>query len=364
MKIAIISCFFSPRIGGIEKYTEQLATHLSKTEEITILTSEEKAKPNKNYNLIKLPNRKLSKYILPKIIPTFKTLKAINPDIIHLNGPLPYATLTALIAKPLKIPTILTYHGNPNPKAKSLKLIIWLEKQLYRFLFNQIIVTSQKYKSKVAKFYPKKKISVIHLGIEEHFFKPLNKENCRKELSLHPNKPYILFVGKLDENHYYKGLNTLLKAAAKLPKIKFLIIGSGNQIKQFKTSNHQANINLLGKIPDNQMPKYFTACDITTLPSNSSSEGFGIVLLESAACTTPIITTSVVGSSDFISKNNLGLIIPPNSPIELSKAIKNLLQNKKLHQKLSENCKKTTKQMNWQTASDKTLKVYKSIQKS
>jgi glycosyltransferase involved in cell wall biosynthesis len=48
---------------------------------------------------------------------------------------------------------------------------------------------------------------------------------------------------------------------------------------------------------------------IFVLPSYTSSETFGIVLLESLACKTPVITTDIVGIASDIKKNNCGIVI-------------------------------------------------------
>ncbi len=371
-RIALISCFYAPRIGGIEKYTERLAENIPHTQ---VFTSEKNAPSNTTF----LPFFKIGKFKIPKIRQTYQTLKKFAPDIIHVNGPLPHATITGIIARYLRIPTILTYHGDPTPSNPLIKIAAKIDQQLYRFIFDQIIVTSPKYKTRVSKFFPKNKISITYLGIDKEFFKKRQKSghhrqnqsrsprhngapshNSRPRSASQHTKHKVLFVAKLDENHYYKGIKTFLAAAKISPEIEFIVIGDGPNRSKLE-SQAPSNVIFLGAVDTPTLADHFSAADIFVLPSESQSEGFGIVLLESAACGTPVITTSVVGSSQFITKHNFGILIPPKSPTKLSQAIKKLLKNPLKYKKLQENCKKISSQLTWEKTAQETQIIYEKL---
>lgn len=357
-RIALISCFYAPRIGGIEKYTERLAENIPQAQ---VFTSEKKAPSNTTF----IPFFKIGKFKIPKIRQTYQTLKKFAPDIIHINGPLPHATITGIIARYLRIPTILTYHGDPTPSNPLIKIAAKIDQQLYRFIFNQIIVTSPKYKTRVSKFFPKNKISITYLGIDKEFFKKRQKSGPHHNSNPSHNgathtKHKVLFVAKLDENHYYKGIKTFLAAAKISPEIEFIVIGDGPNRSTLE-SQAPSNVVFLGAVDTPTLADHFSAADIFVLPSESQSEGFGIVLLESAACGTPVITTNVVGSSQFITKHNFGILIPPKSPTKLSQEIKKLLKNPLKYKKLQENCKKISSQLTWEKTAQETQKIYEKL---
>lgn len=62
-----------------------------------------------------------------------------------------------------------------------------------------------------------------------------------------------------------------------------------------------------------------------------------IKLYESLAHSTPVIVTDLSYMSNIVSKNNLGLVVPYESPVELAKAVRLLYENKALRDHFSEN---------------------------
>jgi glycosyltransferase involved in cell wall biosynthesis len=57
-------------------------------------------------------------------------------------------------------------------------------------------------------------------------------------------------------------------------------------------------------------------------------EAFGVVLLESLSCKTPVIATAVGGVPEVVRDHENGILVPPNNPLKLAEAIQYLLDNK------------------------------------
>ncbi len=67
-----------------------------------------------------------------------------------------------------------------------------------------------------------------------------------------------------------------------------------------------------GFVPDERLPDYYRLADVTVLPSINSGEAFGLVLLESLACATPVIASSLPGVRTVVA-DGLNLRRPLNS---------------------------------------------------
>jgi glycosyltransferase involved in cell wall biosynthesis len=58
-------------------------------------------------------------------------------------------------------------------------------------------------------------------------------------------------------------------------------------------------VQFLGYVPDAQLPVAYQAADLTVVPSQSI-EGFGLILLESLACGTPVLSTPIGGMPEVL----------------------------------------------------------------
>jgi glycosyltransferase involved in cell wall biosynthesis len=74
--------------------------------------------------------------------------------------------------------------------------------------------------------------------------------------------------------------------------------------------------------------------DIVVLPSKE--EGFGLVLIEAMAAGKPVIGTLCGGIPEIIVDGETGLLVPPESPHELAKAISTLLKNPDLARRMGQ----------------------------
>ncbi len=353
MKILMLHPYsFRDYKGGVERYCHNLVAGLSSVEqvEISYITG----------NHFQVFGQPLP---TPGIIKTIKNSKA---DIVHLHGPHPFATISALFAKILVKKTVLTYHAPLTPDGFFKKIIVFLDKMLLRFVFNALIVTAAATKEVVGSFFPGERIRIIPLFVEEHFFEyDRDKETCRKELSLSQEEKYVLFVGKLDHHHHYKGVDVLLEAARFLSsKEKIIIIGDGEAREGYEEKTVRTGVedrvSFKGQVSEEELLKYYRASDVFVLPSTSMSEGFGFVLIEAVAAGLPVVVSRAAGSAKSIKESKAGLVLPDNSPRVLAGTIRKLLREG-INQKFSERGGDFSRKFRLENNIPKVLWVYKSV---
>jgi len=150
----------------------------------------------------------------------------------------------------------------------------------------------------------------------------------------------ILTVGRLSEE---KGQDLAIHVLAKLIKegypIKWYCVGEGNARKKYegliKEYHLQDHFILLGRDP-NPYP-YIDQCDIYVQPSRH--EGYCITLMEARLLKKPIVTTNFSGAHEQITNGENGIIVDINEQ-EIYEALVELINNKKLRAKFSENLAK------------------------
>ena len=156
------------------------------------------------------------------------------------------------------------------------------------------------------------------------------------------NQRMILFAGRL---HYSKGISYLLEAFDKLRKeyhLKLVIIGDGEEKENILEFCDQrgltGNVILKGSVKNEQMPGYFRAACITVTPSITTKrweEQVGMTNIQSLACGVPVVSTYSGAIPEFIKDKEVGLLVKEKDADQLYKAIKELLENKKLYNQMS-----------------------------
>jgi glycosyltransferase involved in cell wall biosynthesis len=352
MKVLIINpYFFSEYKGGVERFCQNLYQGLAANRacRASLITGH-------FFNFFGYPIPDLD--ILKKI-------KIMKPDLLHLQGPGPYASILGLWGKILGIETILTYYAPPNPKNIFKKILVFLDQRLLKYIFDYLTVISEDNNKRLQKFFPAEKITLLSLFLEDRFFEyPKTKKECREELLL-VGKKIVLFVGRMDRQHYYKGVDILIRTANDLPDVKFILIGDGEKRKDFqalaKNMGLQERLQFVGAVGEANLIKYYRAADLLVLPSISSSEGFGYVILEAMALGLPVVTTTVTGSAEIIKRKEAGFLVAPNDPVVLKEAIKELLGDIHLYQRLQESGKNFAEDFRAQANVGKILDVYRKV---
>jgi glycosyltransferase involved in cell wall biosynthesis len=121
----------------------------------------------------------------------------------------------------------------------------------------------------------------------------------------------FLYVGRLSK---VKNLIFLINVFNMLPNHKLTIIGTGPDEDNLKSISEN-NINFLGSINNNELPKYFSNNNFLILPSYS--EPWGLVVEEAFYNGLPVIISDKCGSVDLVKNNVNGYIFDPTSDQDL-----------------------------------------------
>lgn len=146
--------------------------------------------------------------------------------------------------------------------------------------------------------------------------------------------PLLLGLGRL---HEAKAFDTLIRATAAIAEAHLWIAGEGPQRaeleKLIEDLDMGARVKLLGWRSDRAA--LFQAADICVF--SSRYEPFGTVFVQAWAQKTPLVTTTADGPRQFVKDGEDGLIVEVDDVDAMAEAIKQLINNKELADKLVEN---------------------------
>jgi glycosyltransferase involved in cell wall biosynthesis len=184
--------------------------------------------------------------------------------------------------------------------------------------------------------YPLAKVQVLPLGIDTDRFQPTRTRWLRAHLGLEDDAPILLYVGRLERR---KGVEVMVEAFAKLrerhPKATLLLAGFStdtgpghSSLLEYLKSRAGAlgaldRIRFLGHVPYEELPHYYSGCDLFLAPS--LYEPFGMVYLEAMACGKTAVGCDAGGVPEIITHGQTGILVPPGDAVALASSLDHLL---------------------------------------
>ncbi len=332
--------WFPQTPGGLERYVYELTQQLAANQDNIHLCGID-LPDTQLYENINFTNLALSNYPiwqrLHSVRSNFKQINTSHLDAINLHFAL--YSLPILDLLPKEIPITFNFHGpwaDESHTEGTNKLNVFfkrllIEKQVYQKC-DRFIVLSQAFGKILHEKYqiPGDKIHVIPGGVNINKFQNnLSPSEARKQLGWHQNKPIIFTSRRLVHR---VGVDKLLTALSiikpKIPDIWLAIAGRGNLQLTLQNQatelglNH--NIKFLGFLPDEHLPLAYQAADLTVIPSQSF-EGFGLAIVESLACGTPVVCTPVGGMPEILTPFSPDLITSSISAEDIAVRLEQIL---------------------------------------
>jgi len=181
------------------------------------------------------------------------------------------------------------------------------------------------------------KIVMIHSGVDVDRFMNVRINIAEKKRVLGLNSKGLV-VGTVGWLLPIKGPMHLLKAMSNVweshPETSLIFVGKGDLEKELKEEARRMGVwdkvKFLGWRDD--IPEIMQVLDVFVLPS--LNEGMGRVLVEAMAAGKPVVASRVGGILDLVKEGQNGFLAEPGDEKGIAIAIKKLLENKKMRNKM------------------------------
>ncbi len=333
--------WFPQNPGGLERYiyelTHKLAANQDQVELCGVgLPQAEENSPIKLTNLAAVDSPIWQR--LWSIRTNFQKTRTGKPDAINLHFALYSFPILDLLPK--GVPITFNFHGpwasESQQEGVNNKLSFLLKQRLIeQSTYNRcdrFIVLSKAFGNVLHQNYqiPWSKINIIPGGVDINRFQPnLSPKEAQIKLGW-PDNRLILFTSRRLVHRV--GLDKLLQALAiikpRIPDVWLAIAGRGHlqaTLQQQATElGLDNNVKFLGFLPDDQLPLAYQAAELTIMPSQSF-EGFGLVILESLACGTPVLCTPIGGMPEILMPLSPDLITASPEASDIAKKLEQAL---------------------------------------
>ena len=174
-------------------------------------------------------------------------------------------------------------------------------------------------------------------------------------------RPFILHVGRIEPR---KNLVRLIRAFHRVrekvePSLELILVGRKDF--QFETIDEEiagskdASVRILSSVSDEDLPAFYNLAELFAFPS--LVEGFGIPILESMACGTPVVT-SKRGALAEVGGDAVAWVEPEDED-SIASTLENVLTETDEASRLRQRGLSRAKQFSWKDTARRTLEVYR-----
>lgn len=251
------------------------------------------------------------------ILEIVRIIKEFKPDIIHLaDGLSPTDALLLLVIKinlrkPVFVNVVAFY------RFIFFNFLARLTLPLY-VLSDGVICSNPNLKRSVLRWTLKKAKVLNYYSVYLDFPEPYVRASNRNMNT----KCKLLFVGRLDSRHFYKGFDLLIGALKVLYKIdaesykkfELQVVGDGDLRNYYENEVEKSKLNgisFMGKISEDNLNDIYINTHGLILPSRRRGEGFGKVVLEALMKGSPVLVSKYAGAAFLVNEYNVGMISDP-----------------------------------------------------
>jgi len=330
-------------------------------------------------------------------------IPAHTVPIIHPARNVSLFSLALLIQKILKTFGINTYYNQHSEAGGPKNTIVTIHGLEYEFCelaysfwekiymrysiinsckwAHSIIAVSNNTKQDLVRFYGvnSEKIKVILEGYNHNFEFPIS--NFESNLNDKISKPYLLFIGRIEERKNIVGIISafeILKEKYKIPH-KLVLAGKpgfGYQAikNKLSKSSYASDIVELGFVSEEEKFALLKEADIFLFPT--FYEGFGIPILEAQSFGLPVITSNISsmpevagchpelasGSQeipDQVRNDNVcsALLVDPKNPEAIAEAVQKILSDEDLKKDLMQKGLENVKRFSWEKCAEEISEI-------
>lgn len=228
---------------------------------------------------------------------------------------------------------------------------------------DHVLADSQATKDDLTELYnvSSDKVTVLYGGVDDHFHHASveNQQAVRNRYKL-GNVPYILSVGTVQPRKNY---GRLIQALANLRQsghdIHLVIAGGRGWLEDpiyamIAETGMEAYVHFIGFADEADLPALYSGAACFAFPS--LYEGFGLPVLESMACGTPVVTSNISSLPEVA--GNAALMVDPLDVDAITDALGRVIADSQLAATLVQRGNEQATHFTWQSAAENLRQIY------
>jgi glycosyltransferase involved in cell wall biosynthesis len=242
-------------------------------------------------------------------------------DVVLGSWAYPDGFAAVLMADLLGVPAVIKLHGSdmnvvarwPGPR----RYLRWALPRAERV----VAVSGPLAEAAQALGVARDRIDIVPNGIDRNSFRPRDRAEARRALSLPSDGPMLLYVGHITKpKGAFDLVSAFRSARPRLRGARLVLVGDGAGLGECRNLARDCGdaISFVGAQPHDRIPDWLAACNVLALPS--WNEGMPNVVLEALASGRRVVATRVGGIPDVLTEE-LGQLVPPRDLTALAAAL-------------------------------------------
>lgn len=255
---------------------------------------------------------------IPSLLNSLKLIYDSRPDEIIVSTPGPVGALGILVAKLLHLPCRGIYHTDFMMYASTIledQTVAGFVGETVRWFYSwcdTVRVPTHEYKSILeARGYDRTKLRIFRRAVDSSVFYP--RPDSRGILTSRHGVPKgynLLYAGRISKE---KNIGFLFELHERIirnnPDTNLVLCGDGPQYEEYRNRyQSRERVSFLGRLDRSELPGIYSGADLFLFPSTTDT--FGMVVLEAQACGLPALVTDCGGPKEIVVDTQTGFVLP------------------------------------------------------
>jgi 1,2-diacylglycerol 3-alpha-glucosyltransferase len=353
MRVLMVSDVYFPRVNGVSTSIQTFRRDLAALDcETWLIAPEYPAAWRDDDRVVRQPSRYLVFDPEDRMLQPRATLAAClelggDVDVLHIQTPFVAHWIGVKAARRLRVPTVETYHTFfeeylhhylPLLPAAAARAFARTVSRRQCNAVDAVVAPSRQLADVLAGYGVTRPIHTIPTGLSLDEFEGGDGRGFRAQHGIAADRPVLLLVGRVaHEKNIGFLLEVLAEVRRSVPNVLLVIAGEGPALAGLRQTAAAAG--LLGSVLfvgylDRRGPLLdcYRAADVFVFASRTETQG--LVLLESLALGTPVVSTAVLGTKEVL-RDAAGALVVAENVSEFSAAVVNVLTHPELRASLA-----------------------------
>lgn len=365
MRIALVSEYYYPHLGGITEHVHNLAAEYRRWGHHAVIVSARVAGDEAEREGVRLVGKSRVVYAngsFARITTSSRLARNIADvlreeriQVVHVHGGLAptLGLLAPWVAHRMRIPSVATFHSW-FPQSVGYRVFRKPLQREFARLSARIAVSEPVVRA--FSRYFRGDWEIIPNGVDVEYFHPTGRRPM--ELARHPQ---LLFLGRLDPRN---GLDVMLAAMPRIlerhPATELVVVGDGPLRKWYE---HRAEplgraVRFVGRVLE-ERTRFYANADIYVCPTERAS--FGITLLEAMACGTPMLVSDIIGFRELVNGGAEAELVEPNRADLWADAVSRLLDAPQRRAQMGAAGREKATTFAWERVAAQVMGVYERV---